>query len=107
MPAELAAGLPMEEHKIDSMVTIETPYDNAAEKHLPWTEIRRLRTTLAWSGTMPALIDSLTILSPTNVVARRNTTSSIHEYRLTKQVNGWVIEGVTRQQVHRYSSDRP
>src|SRR5712671_2223620 len=64
IPAALAEGLHMEKHKIDPTVRIESPYDSAADKLLPPEEIRRLRTAIAWSSTMPAFIDSLTILSP-------------------------------------------
>src|SRR5438552_159220 len=99
MPAELADGLHMEEHKIDRMVRIESPYDSAAEKLLPPEEIRRLRTAIAWSSTMPAFIDSLTILSPTNVIARQNSKSAMREYHLAKHGNRWTIDRATRQQV--------
>ena len=49
MPAELAAGLHVEEHKIDRTVTIESPYDSATDKILTTAEIRRLRSAIAWS----------------------------------------------------------
>src|ERR1041385_546970 len=61
MPAELAAGLHMEEHRIDPTVTIESPYDSAPEKILTPAEIRKLRSAIAWSSAMPAFIDSLSI----------------------------------------------
>jgi hypothetical protein len=47
MPAELESGLHMEEHKIDPMVRIESPYDRAPDKVLSADEIRRVRLALA------------------------------------------------------------
>src|SRR5436305_7350387 len=55
MPQELASGLHMEEHRINPMVTIETPYERAQDRVLPLEEIRRLRSHIAWSRAMPAL----------------------------------------------------
>jgi hypothetical protein len=105
MPAELASGLHMEEHKIDPMVRIESPYESAIEKLLPPQEIGRLRRAIAWSRSMPSFIDSLTILSPSNVVARQTSKSVMREYRLIKDGDRWMIESATRQQVRRYSDD--
>jgi hypothetical protein len=105
MPAELTGGLHMQEHKIDPMIRIESPYDSAAEKLLPPEEIRRLRTAIAWSSTMPAFIDSLTILSPTNVVARQTSKNSMREYQLARHGDHWTIESATRRQVHRYAPE--
>jgi hypothetical protein len=105
MPAELAAGLHMEEHKIDPIVRIESPYDSAADKILSPEEIHRLRTSIAWSSAMPAFIDSLTILSASNVVARQNGKSYMREYQLAKEGDHWVIVSMKRSQVHRYSPD--
>jgi hypothetical protein len=105
MPAELAAGLHMEEHKIDPNVRIESPYDSATEKILPPEEIRRLRTSVAWSSAMPAFIDSLTIVSTSNVVARQNGKSYMREYQLAKEGDHWVIVSARRSKVHRYSPD--
>ena len=47
MPAELASVLHMEEHRIDPMIWIESPYDTAPDKILAQDEIRRLRTAIA------------------------------------------------------------
>jgi hypothetical protein len=105
MPAELAAGLHMEEHRIDPTVRIESPYDSATDKILPPNEIRRLRTSIAWSSTMSPFIDSLTILSPSNVLARQSGRKYMREYQLAKQGDHWVIVRATRTQVHRYSPD--
>jgi hypothetical protein len=105
MPAELAAGLHMEEHKIDPTVRIESPYDSATDKILSPEEIHRLRISIAWSSTMPAFIDSLTILSASNVVARQNGKSYMREYQLAREGDRWVIVGMKRSQVHRYSPD--
>src|SRR5262245_45876885 len=60
MPAELATGLHMEEHRISPTVRIESPYDRASEKILSPAEIRHLRKVIAWNNAMPAFIDSLT-----------------------------------------------
>ena len=54
MPKELAAGLHMDKHKISPVVTIETPYPRVEDIMLSTDEIRRLRTQLAWNGSMPA-----------------------------------------------------
>jgi hypothetical protein len=95
----------MKEHKIDPIVRIESPYDSATDQILSPDEIRRLRTALAWSSSMPAFIDSLIILDPSNVLARRTTKVSMQEYRLNKQGDHWVIESERRTPVHRYSPD--
>lgn len=95
MPAELASGLHMEEHKIDPMVNIETPYEKAPDKILPPDEIARLRRAVAW-GTLAPFIDSLTILNPTNVVARKFSKNSIREYWLVMEDGHWTIERETR-----------
>jgi hypothetical protein len=102
MPAELASVLHMEEHRIDPMIGIESPYDSAPDKILAQDEIRRLRTAIAWSGTMPAFafVDSLTILSPTNIVARQNSKKFMREYQLAKHGDRWVIESATRSPLH-------
>ncbi len=105
MPAELAAGLHMEEHKIDPTVRIDSPYDPATDKILPPDEIRRLRTTIAWSSTMSPFIDSLTILGPSNVLARQTGSKYMREYEFEKQGGHWVIVSATRSPVHRYSPD--
>lgn len=47
MPVELAAGLHMQQHKIDPTVRIESPYDSATDKILTPNEIRHLRTSIA------------------------------------------------------------
>jgi hypothetical protein len=87
------------------MVRIESPYDSATDKILSPEEILRLRTSIAWSGTMPAFIDSLTILSASNVVVRQNGKSYMREYQLAKEGDHWVIVSMKRSQVHRYSPD--
>jgi len=101
MPAELAAGLPIEELRIDRMVTIESPYDSAPEKILTPAEIRRLRAAIAWRRGMPTFIDSLTIQSPTRVVARRSTSRVMLEYQLIRRGDRWLIERAPRSEVRR------
>ncbi len=101
MPAELAASLHVEEHKIDRTVTIESPYDSASDKILTPTEIRRVRSAVAWSRAMPAFIDSLSIQSPTRVLARRTTSRVILEFQLVRRGDRWLIESATRSQLAR------
>src|SRR5438105_2629192 len=101
MPAQLAAGLHMEEHKINPMVTIESRYDSVDNKPLSLQEIRRVRAAIAWSGAVPAFIDSLTIVNPTNLVARQNNKNSVREYELVKEQDRWTIVRATRQPVCR------
>lgn len=102
MPAELASGLHMEEHKIDPMVTIETPYEKATDKILALEEIHRLRQAIAWGSSMTPFIDSLTILNPTNVVARKYSKGSVREFWLAKEGDRWTIEREKRSPVHRF-----
>jgi len=106
MPAELAAGLHVEEHKIDRTVTIESPYDSATDKILTTAEIRRLRSAIAWSKAMPAFIDSLSIKSPTRVLARRTTSRVMLEYQLVKRGERWVIECATRSELGRGTAQK-
>ena len=106
MPADFAAGLHVEEHKIDRMVTIESPYDNATNKILTTAEIQRLRSAIAWSGAMPPFIDSLSIQSPTRVLARRTTSRVMLEYQLVRRGDRWVIESATRNELARRGSQR-
>ena len=101
MPAELAASLHVDEHKIDGTVTIESAYDSATDKMLTPAEIRRVRSAIAWSGAMPAFIDSLTILSPTCVLARRTTRRVMWEYQLVKLGDRWLIESGSRNEIAR------
>jgi hypothetical protein len=99
MPAELAAGLHMEEHKIDPRVTIESPYDSVEDRKLSLDEIRRLRSQIAWSMGISPFIDSLTIQTPTRVLARRTTSQVVREYQLVKEGDHWVIESEARTEI--------
>jgi hypothetical protein len=99
MPQELASQLHLVEHKIDPMVAIDTPYDRAENKLLTLQEIRLLRSHVAWSRAMPPFIDSLTIETTTNVVARRTTSRFMLEYRLVRRGDRWLIESATRSPV--------
>ena len=101
MPAELAADVHIEEHKIDRTVIIESPYDGATDKILTTAEIRRLRSAIAWSGALPAFIDSLSIQSPTRVLARRTTSRVMLEYQLVRRGERWLIESATRSEIGR------
>lgn len=101
MPAELAVGLHMEEHKIDPTVTIESPYESAADKKLSMEEIHRIRSQIAWSKRMWPFIDFLTIQSPTRVLARRTASRFMTEYQLVKKGDQWTIEGAQRSDIKR------
>ena len=99
LAAELASGLHVDEHKIDRVVTIESPYDRATDKILTTAEIRRLRSAIAWSGTMPPFIDSLSIQSPTRVLARRTSGRFMLEYQLVRRGDRWLIESTSRSEI--------
>jgi hypothetical protein len=101
MPAELASGLHMQEHKIDPTVTIESPYETAADKILSPAELGRVRSAIAWNSEIPAFIDSLSIQSATRVLARRTTSRRMLEYQLVKRGNRWRIESVTLSEIVR------
>jgi hypothetical protein len=105
MPAELAAGLHMADHRINSNVRIDSPYDSASETILSPQEIRRLRRALAWSRATPPLIDSLIILSPTNVEARRITKRFMSEYQLVKHEDRWIIKSAKRTGVQHFPTE--
>jgi hypothetical protein len=100
MPQELASGLHMREHRINPLVRIDTPYDEAEDKKLSLDEIRRLRSQIAWSRA--AFIDSITIQSPTRVLARRTTRRVMLEYELTKRGDRWSVENATRSEIQRF-----
>lgn len=94
LPPELASRLHMEEHGIARTCTIESPYDTAPEKILTVDEVRQLRKRMAWSSGF-GLIDSLTILSPSNVVARRTIKGSrerVREFYLARRGDDWIVE---------------
>ena len=91
MPSALAAGLHMEEHGIDPMVTIETPYELAGNKILTAGEIRSLRRQIVWNGLTSPFFDSLTIQGSNSVVVRRTTGRSISEYQLTRKERRWSV----------------
>jgi len=102
MPADLAAGLHIEEYMIDRTVTIESPYESATDKILTTAEIRRLRSAIAWSGAMPLFIDSLSIQSTTRVLARRTRSRVLLEYHLVRRGDRWLIESATRDEIARH-----
>ena len=106
LPAQLAAGLHMEEHKIDPLVQIESPYDGADDKKLSMEKIRRLRAQIAWSRNISPFIDSLTIESPTRVLARRTTSRVMVEYQLVKKDDHWATESATRSEINRNSTGK-
>jgi hypothetical protein len=105
MPVELASELHVEEHKIDRMVTIDSPYDQAAEKPLSQQEIKRLRSQVVWSSWMPPFFDSLVIVTPTNVVAQRMTRRVMREYHLVKKADRWRIQSSRQSQIQTFSPE--
>lgn len=106
MPPELASRLPVEEMKMDRVVTVESPYANAPDKILTRSEVRHLRSAIAWHGAMPAFIDSLTIQSPTRALARRTTSRVMLEYQIVRRGDRWLIESATRSELGRYPAQR-
>jgi hypothetical protein len=96
MPAELANGLHMEEHKINPVVTIESSYEDSEEKILSLDEIRSIRSEIVWHTDISPFFDSLTIQSPSKVMVRRMTKSVLREYELVKSGKNWVVESSTR-----------
>ena len=106
MPLDLASQLPVDKMKMDRAVTIESPYESATDKILTPSEIRRLRSAIAWSGAMPAFIDSLSIQSPTRVLARRTTSRIMLEYQLVRRGERWLIESATRSELGRRAPQR-
>jgi hypothetical protein len=94
MPPEIAAAF--EKPKIDRTITIESPYESVADKILTPAEIRRLRSTIAWTGAMPPFFDSLTIQSSNRASARRITSRVILEYQFARHGDRWLMEGATR-----------
>jgi hypothetical protein len=65
-------------------------------------EIHRLRQAIAWGGSVTPFIDFLTILNPTNVVARKYNKSSVREFWLVKEGDHWTIEREKRRSIHRF-----
>lgn len=92
-------GLHMEEHKIHSVVTIESRYEIDENKLLTPADIRRVRASLAWTGTVPPFIDSLTIQSSTRVLARRRTRHSLFEIQVVKRGDQWIVETAARTEL--------
>lgn len=101
MPAELANGLHMEEHKINPMVRIESPYEGSEEKIPSMEEIRRIRSQIAWSWNISPVIDALIVQAPDRVMARHTTARFIQEYQLVKEGDHWAIESATRSEIVR------
>ena len=106
IPEALASRLPVEEMKVDRTVTVESPYDAAPDKILTRSEIQRLRSAIAWHGTVPPIIDSLTIQTPTRVLARRMTSRVMLEYQFVLGNRGWLIESATRSEMGNRPSPR-
>ena len=100
IPAELANGLHMEEHKIDPIVTIESGYENSEDKILSPDEIRRIRSQIIWRTDIPLFYDSLTIQSSDRVLIRRTTTSVMRECQLVKSGDRWRVESSTRSMLN-------
>ena len=92
MPAELANGLHMEEHKINPMVTIESSYESSENKILSLDEIRRIRSQIIWKTDISPFFDSLTIQSTNKILVRRTTSAVIREYELEKSGDRWIVK---------------
>lgn len=89
----------MTEHKINPVVQIASPYENAQDKVLSPDEIRQIRSKLAWSKSTPILIDALYIHSTNLVSTRRSTRRYLEECQLAKENNEWVIKSGTRTDI--------
>lgn len=96
MPEELAAGLHMREHGINSVVTIESTYAQAEDKVISMEEIGKIRSSLAWSTRTPILVDALVIHSTNRVSTRRTTARYLEECEIVKEDNKWVVKSGTR-----------
>ena len=96
MPTELAAGLHMEEHGISSVVRIDSLYEMATDKVISVEDIRQIRSKLAWSKTMPVLVDAIIIQSTNRVSTRRITRRFLEECELVKENAEWIIKSGTR-----------
>jgi hypothetical protein len=101
MPVELANGLHMKEHGINTMITIESSYENSENKILSLDEIRRIRSQIIWSTDISPFFDSLTIQSSNKVLVRRTTSSVMRQYELVKSGDRWVVESSTRSTLNR------
>jgi hypothetical protein len=99
MPAELANGLHMEEHKINPMVTIESSYEDSEDKVLSPDEIRHIRSQIMWGSGIPAFYDSLTIQSTNKILVRRTTASVIREYELVKSGDRWILKSSSERTI--------
>jgi hypothetical protein len=94
MPASLSNTLHMVEHKIESDVTIASPYETAQEKILPLSEIRKIRRHLSWNAMLPVVIDALTIQNSNRVVAEHSNKRKMSEYQLVKIGDKWRVQSV-------------
>jgi hypothetical protein len=92
MPAELANGLHIEEHKINPMVTIESSYEDSGDKILSLEEIRHVRSQIMRRSEISLFYDSLTIQSTNKILVRRTTSSVIREYGLEKSGDHWILK---------------
>jgi len=99
MPAELASGLHMKEHGINSAVTIESSYEDSEDKILSLDEINRVRSQIVWNPHIPLFYDSLTIQSSNSVLIRRTTKSVMRECELAKSGDRWRIESSTESTI--------
>jgi hypothetical protein len=95
LPASLSNALHTVEHKIESDVTIASPYATAQEKILPLSEIRKIRQHLTWNAMLPVVINSLTIQSSNRVIAEHSNKRKMCEYQLVKIGDKWRVQNVT------------
>lgn len=105
MPAELAGGLHMEEHKISPIIKIESLYENSEDKPLSLEEIKKVRTKLAWGMQIPMNADSIIIMDTNRVVARRLTRRFMEECELVKENSEWSFTSHNRTEVKTVSGN--
>jgi hypothetical protein len=102
MPPALSNSLHTAEHKIDPVITIESPYATAEVKILPLSEIRHILSRVTSHTMLPVVIYTLSIHSSNSVVARSSTKRMITEYQLVKANGEWTIQSASRNPVHPY-----
>jgi len=86
----------MDEHRIDPVIRIESPYESAEDKIISMEEVAKIRSRFAWSKSTPILVDALIIHSTNRVSTRRTTSRFLEECELVKENDEWLIKSGTR-----------